>query len=125
MRTAFKDLWNDRGRLLQGVALGALLTAALGFNWFGGYGLNWTLGGTAQKMVESTQINAMVPICADQFLALGPEAQVEYKSAKTTDHDDVVHKHIKKVGPVTVDYSFARECASMIDMRAQTAGKAS
>jgi hypothetical protein len=61
-------------RLLQGVALGALLTAALGFNWFGGYGLNWTLGGTAQKMVESAHIDAMVPICADQFLALGPAA---------------------------------------------------
>jgi hypothetical protein len=125
MREALNSLWNDRVRLVQGAALGVILTVALGFNWFGGYGFNWTLGGNVQKMVEAAQVNAMVPICADQFLALGPEAQSEYKGAKTTDHDDVVRKHIKKVGAVTVDYSFARDCASMIDTRAHVAGKAS
>jgi hypothetical protein len=84
--------------------------------------------------MDNVELAGAMANCVDQchgahlcrsVLALGPDAQVEYKSAKTTDHDDVVRKHIKKVGPVTVDYTFARECASMIDMRAQTAGKAS
>jgi hypothetical protein len=60
----------------------------------------------------------------DQFLALGPEVQAEYASTKANDRDDVVRKHIKKVGAVSVDFTFARACASAIDTRAKTAGKA-
>src|SRR5829696_6096348 len=117
MRDTLNSLWTDRGRLLQGAVAGAALIVALGFNWFGGYGFNWTTSGSAQKLVESAKSDAMIPICVDQFLALGPEVQVEYKAAKVSDHEDVVRKHIKKVGLVTVDYSFARACASMIDAR--------
>jgi hypothetical protein len=104
---------------------GAAVTIALGFNFVGGYGFNWIKSGSAQKLVETARSDAMIPICVDQFLALGPEAQVEYKAAKVSDHEDLVRKHIKKVGLVTVDSMFARACASMIDARAQTAGKAS
>lgn len=125
MREAFKSLWTDRARLIQGAIAGAALVVAVGFNWFGGYGFNWTTSGSAQKMVETAATNAMIPICADQFLALGPDVQVEYKATKANDRDDVVRKHIKQVGAVKVDYSFARACASAIDTRALTAGKAS
>lgn len=124
MSEFFKSLWNDRTRLIQGAAVGAVLTVALGFNWVGGYGFNWSTGGNAQKMALTASTDAMIPICADQFLALGPDVQAEYKSTKVNDRDDVVRKHIKKVGAVTVDYTFARACASAIDTRGQTAGKA-
>src|SRR5829696_6004247 len=125
MRDMMNSLWNDRARLLQGAALGALVTVAVGFNWIGGYGFNWTTSGSAQKMLAAASSDAMVPICADQFLALGPDAQAEYKNIKAADRDDVVRKHLKKVGAVTVDYSFAKACASAIDVRAQTAAKPS
>jgi hypothetical protein len=125
MREALNSFWNDRVRLIQGAVAGAAITVVLGFNFVGGYGFNWTTSGSAQKLVETARSDAMIPICVDQFLALGPEAQVEYKAAKVSDHEDVVRKHIKKVGLVTVDYSFARACAAMIDARAETAGKVS
>jgi hypothetical protein len=124
MSDFLNSLWNDRVRLIQGAVFGTALTVALGFNWIGGYGFNWSTGGNAQKMAFAASTDAMIPICADQFLALGPDAQAEYKSTKVSDRDDVVRKHIKKVGAVSVDYSFARACASAIDTRAITAGKA-
>ena len=123
MREFLNSVWNDRVRLMQGAALGAIVTVALGFNW-AGYGFNWTTGGTADKRVAAAATDAMVPICADQFLALGPDVQAEYKAATAYNHDDVVRKHIKTVGAVTMDYSFAKACASAIDTRGQTAGKA-
>jgi hypothetical protein len=89
----------------------------------GGYGFNWSTGGNAQKMALAASTDAMIPICVDQFLALGPDVQAEYKNIRASDRDDVIRKHIKKVGAVTVDYSFARACASAVDTRAQTAGK--
>jgi hypothetical protein len=125
MRDFIDSIWQDRARLLQGAALGALVTVAVGFNWVAGYGFSWMTSGTAEKMVAAASSNAMVPICADQFLALGPDAQAEYKSIKAADRDDVVRKHLKKVGAVTVDYSFAKACASAIDVRAQTGAKPS
>ena len=125
MRDFLNSLWTDRARLLQGAAAGAALIVALGFNWFGGYGFNWTLGGNAQKMASVAATDAMIPICADQFLALGPEAQAEYKATKAADRDDVIRKHLKTVGAVTVDFFFARACAGVIDSRGQLAGKAS
>ena len=125
MRDMLNSYWNDRARLLQGAALGVLVTVAVGFNWVGGYGFGWTTRGNTEKMVAAASSDAMVPICADQFLALGPDAQAEYKNIKATDRDDVVRKHLKKVGAVTVDYSFAKACASAIDLRAQTAAKQS
>jgi hypothetical protein len=122
MSEFFNSLWTDRTRLLQGAAVGAALTVALGFNWIGGYGFNWSTGGSAQKMALAASTDAMIPICADQFLALGPDAQAEYASTKVSDRDDVIRKHIKK-GAVTVDFSFARACASAIDTRGKMAGK--
>src|SRR4051794_2357555 len=125
MRDMLSSYWNDRARILQGAALGALITVAVGFNWIGGYGFNWVTGGNAEKMATAASSEAMIPICADQFLALGPDAQAEYKNIKAADRDDVVRKHLKKVGAVTVDYSFAKACAAAIDLRAQTAAKQS
>ena len=53
-------------QLLQGVALGAFATLAIGFSWGG-----WMLGSTAKTLADSTANSAVVaaiaPICVEQF----------------------------------------------------------
>src|SRR5271168_3695331 len=53
-------------RLLQGAAVGAVATLAIGFGWGG-----WMLGSTAKTLADSTANSAVVaaiaPICVDQF----------------------------------------------------------
>ncbi len=53
-------------RLLQGAAVGAVATLAIGFGWGG-----WMLGSTAKTLADSTASSAVVaaiaPICVDQF----------------------------------------------------------
>src|SRR5271165_2502439 len=53
-------------RLLQGAAVGAVATLAIGFGWGG-----WMLGSTAKTLTDSTANSAVVaaiaPICVDQF----------------------------------------------------------
>jgi hypothetical protein len=46
----------------------------------------------AQKMALTASTDAMIPICVDQFLALGPDVQAEYVSTKAPTRDDVVRK---------------------------------
>jgi hypothetical protein len=59
-------------RLLQGSAIGFVLTVAIGFNWTG-YGFGWVTGGTvdkiADKRAETAVIAVLAPICAQKFLA--------------------------------------------------------
>ena len=59
-------------RLLQGIAIGFVLTVAVGFNWVGP-GFGWVTGGTADKMAnnraETAVIAVLAPICADKFFA--------------------------------------------------------
>ncbi len=53
-------------RLLQGAAAGAAATIVVGFYWGG-----WTLGSTAQKLVQNAEqasvVRVLAPICADKF----------------------------------------------------------
>jgi hypothetical protein len=53
-------------RLLQGAAVGAVATLAIGFGWGG-----WMLGSSAKTLADSTANSAVVaaiaPICVDQF----------------------------------------------------------
>jgi hypothetical protein len=53
-------------RLLQGAAVGAVATLAIGFGWGG-----WMLGSSAKTLADSTASSAVVaaiaPICVDQF----------------------------------------------------------
>ena len=62
-------------RLLQGAAIGAVATIAVGFGWGG-----WTLGSTANRMAkdrsELAVVAALAPVCADKFRAL-PDADTK------------------------------------------------
>jgi hypothetical protein len=56
-------------RLLQGVAVGAIVTLFVGFYWGG-----WSLGSTTEKIAkersDAAVVAALAPICADKFRAL-------------------------------------------------------
>lgn len=53
-------------RLLQGMALGAVATMIIGFNW-GGWALGSTAREMAQKSASTAVVTALAPICVDQF----------------------------------------------------------
>jgi hypothetical protein len=65
-------------RLLQGAALGVIVTIAVGFSWTG-YGFGWTLGGTAEKMAnertEAAVVAALAPLCAQRYVENATPAQ--------------------------------------------------
>ena len=68
-------------RLLQGIAVGAVATIAIGFYWGG-----WTLGSTADKMAnqrsETAVVAALAPVCAAKFAALPDAATKKIALAK-------------------------------------------
>jgi hypothetical protein len=85
-------------RLLQGAAVGAVATIAVGFGWGG-----WSLGSTAHKMArdhaELAVVAALAPVCADRFRAL-PDA-----AAKTV--------ALSKVDPWRRSDEFPKELITM------------
>ena len=62
-------------RLLQGAAIGAVVTIGVGFSWGG-----WSLSSTAEKMAkersELAVVAALAPVCAERFRAL-PDADAK------------------------------------------------
>ncbi len=67
-------------RLLQGVALGFVLTTAVGFNWFGS-GFGWMLGSAAEKMAKERSradvVAVLAPMCVENFKrSANPEASL-------------------------------------------------
>ncbi len=74
-------------RLLQGACLGAILTVAIGFSWFGGYGFGWYTSGGAETLAKSRELviaMATYPrLCAQDFNAQPDAAVLRVKLAKT------------------------------------------
>jgi len=72
-------------RLLQGIAVGFVLTVAIGFNWFGP-GFGWVTGGALEKIsskrAETAVIAVLAPVCADKFLAQADVAAKKVAFAK-------------------------------------------
>jgi len=103
----------SRTRLLQGMAVGAIATMALGFIWGG-----WVTGGTAKSMATAAEthgrMSILVPLCVAQFIATDG-AVAKFKATTTYNHDDVVREFVKKVLDTEMDYSFARACAAAVD----------
>ncbi len=103
----------SRTRLLQGIAIGAVATIAIGFYWGG-----WVTGGTAKSMASAAQTNGqmsvLVPLCVAQFIATDG-AVAKIKASPSYSHDDVVREFVKTVAGTQMDYSFARVCAAAVD----------
>jgi hypothetical protein len=111
-----------RTRVLQGIAIGAVATIAIGFIWGG-----WVTGDTARSMSaiseNSGRMSVLVPMCVAQFTA-ADGAVAKFKAASSYSKDTVVGEYVKTVGATNMDYSFARACAAGVDAElAKTAAK--
>lgn len=112
----------SRTRLLQGIALGAVATMLIGFNWGG-----WMLGSTAQSLAQSSAtsavVTALVPICVAQFQqgSDAPAKLVELRKANSWEQSTFVEKggwaSMPGNGPGTVS-GVAQACATALrDMK--------
>ena len=104
-------------RLLQGIAIGAIATLAIGFYWGG-----WVTGGTAKEMVQksasSAVVAALAPICVDKFEHQSDAAAnlVELKKVNSWQQGSFVEKGgwATFPGSTTPDSAVARACAEML-----------
>jgi hypothetical protein len=80
-------------RLLQGVALGAVATMAVGFSWGG-----WVRGTTAEELARtranSAVVAALARICVEQFQQSSdaPAKLAELKQANSWDQSGYIEK---------------------------------
>jgi hypothetical protein len=107
-------------RLLQGAAIGVVLTLIVGFNWFS-YGFGWMLGGTAEKMalarVDVALVAAYTPTCVAKFVGPADDAKwAEFAKVESWRRDD----YVKKAGLATIpggtepNSSVAEACAGVL-----------
>jgi len=104
---------------LWGATAGAAALAVVGFTWGDWY----TSKGAAQHAQAAVQ-TAMIPACVKEVMA-DPAAAAELKVKRTSDYDDVVRDHLKRVGDkADRGYQFNRECGRAIEaLLAKTATK--
>ena len=102
-----------RTRVLQGIAIGAVATIAIGFIWGG-----WVTGGTARSMSSmaenSGRMSVLVPMCVAQFTA-ADGAVAKFKAASSYSKETVVSDYVKTVAATSMDYSFAKACAAGLE----------
>ena len=104
-------------RLLQGVAVGAVATIALGFGWGG-----WMLGSSAKTLADSSASSAVVaataPICVDQFQRSAEAAAnlAELKKADSWQRAAFVEKGgwARMPGSKVVDSGVSQACAAIL-----------
>jgi hypothetical protein len=104
-------------RLLQGAAVGAVATLAIGFGWGG-----WMLGSTAKTLADSTAISAVVaaiaPICVDQFQRSADAASNLTALQKTSSYEQAAY--VEKggwaimPGSKAVDSGVPQACAAIL-----------
>jgi len=104
-------------RLLQGAAVGAIATIAMGFYWGG-----WTLGSTARDMAQKSSVTAVVsalaPICVDKFQHASDSSSnlVELKKISSWQQGSFVEKGgwATFPGSDAPDSAVARACGEML-----------
>nr|WP_249131486.1 hypothetical protein [Bradyrhizobium diazoefficiens] len=111
-----------RTRFLQGIAFGAVATMAIGFAWGG-----WVTGESARVMRVSAEtsgrMSVLVPLCVAQFTAVDG-ALAKFKATGPYSRENVVSEFVKSVASTSMDYSFAKVCATGIETEiAKTAAK--
>jgi alpha/beta superfamily hydrolase len=103
-------------RLAQGAAVGAALTAIVGFNWGG-----WMLGSTAQTQIKNAEqasiVRVLAPICADRFTR-SADAAANLKALNGADSWKR-YELIEKAGLTTFpgsepDRAVANACATLL-----------
>ena len=111
-------LGESRTRLLQGVAIGAIASMAIGFSWGG-----WMLGSTANKLAAEQASTAVVtvltPICVEKFMQKG-DAQENLAALRKISSNWEQGQYLEKGGWATQpgatspDYHLARACAEKL-----------
>ena len=104
-------------RLLQGMAIGAVATIVIGFNWGG-----WTLGSTAREMAyksgSTATVAALAPIYVDQFQQSADAATnlVELKKVSTWEQSAFIQKGgwSAMPGGKAGDSAVAQACATLL-----------
>ena len=104
-------------RLLQGMAVGAIATMVIGFNWGG-----WTLGSTTKDMVQkgatAAVVQALAPICVDRFqrAAEAPANLVELKKVSSWQQDTFIEKGgwATFPGMTSPERGVAQACANLL-----------
>lgn len=105
-------------RLFQGLAVGAIATLIVGFNWGG-----WELGSTVEEKVsaarETALVSALAPICASKFqlaATTNTDLVTELKAVKSWRRDS----HLMEAGWATFpggaepDSAVAEACATLL-----------
>jgi hypothetical protein len=114
----------SRTRLLQGIAIGAVASVAIGFYWGG-----WMTGGTANRLaaegVDTAVVAALTPICVEKFLQNSDakaNLAVLQKISLNWEQSDYLEKGgwATRPGTTSPDYQLARACAAKL-IEAKTA----
>ena len=105
-------------RLLQGVAIGAIASMAIGFSWGG-----WMLGSTANRhaaeQANTAVVAVLTPICVEKFLQ-NSEAQANLAALREIPSNWQQGQYLEKGGWATrpgatsSDYELARACATKL-----------
>ena len=104
-----------RTRFLQGIAFGAVAAITIGFFWGG-----WVTQGTARTMSimaeSSGRMSVLVPMCVAQFTA-ADGAVAKFNAAGPYSKDNVIGEFVKTVASTSMDYSFAKACATGVEAK--------
>jgi hypothetical protein len=104
-------------RLVQGAAVGALVTMMIGFSWGG-----WVTGGTAKEMAQKGASTALVaalsPICVDKFQhsAEAVANLVEFKKVSSWQQGSFIEKGgwATMPGDQSASAEVAQACATLL-----------
>jgi hypothetical protein len=103
-------------RLLQGAAVGAVVTMIVGFNW-GGWSIESTAAKRADEASRSAVVAVLAPICVDKFQRSADVTNnfVELKKVSTYMQGDFVEKGGWATSPGSNPNSaVAQACAIML-----------
>jgi len=116
----------SRTRLLQGIAIGAIASMAIGFSWGG-----WVTGSTANKLAaeqaSAAVVTALTPLCVEKFLQNNDSKanlEVLKKISLNWEQGNYVEKGgwAAQPGATSSDYHLARACAEKL-IQAKTAAQ--
>jgi hypothetical protein len=104
-------------RLLQGAAVGAVVTLIVGFNWGG-----WVTGGHANEMVRRSSgaavVSVLSPICVDKFQHSAEAAtnMIELKKVASYQQGSFIEKGgwATLPGSDRADSAVAQACADLL-----------
>jgi alpha/beta superfamily hydrolase len=107
----------SRTRLLQGIAIGAVVSMVIGFSWGG-----WMTGRAAIRLADeqanTAVVSALTPICVEKFLQ-NSDAKANLavlQKTNTWEQGDYLEKGgwATRPGATSPDYQLARACVEKL-----------